>query len=101
MPHALRYMQREAIDAIFAYWQDETGNPLVDMATGLGKSVTIGSLTQEILTAYPTLRILMLVHVKALVAQNAALLQQVAELQAKTDLLEHKIDAIAEEAGLI
>ena len=36
-----------------------------------------------------------------LVAQNAALLQQVAELQAKTDLLEHKIDSIAEEAGLI
>ena len=35
------------------------------------------------------------------VAQNAALLQQVAELQAKTDLLEHKIDSIAEEAGLI
>jgi hypothetical protein len=30
-----------------------------------------------------------------LVAQNAALLQQVA------DLLEHKIDSIAEEAGLI
>ena len=36
-----------------------------------------------------------------LVAQNAALLQQVAELQAKTDLLEHKIDSRAEEAGLI
>ncbi len=36
-----------------------------------------------------------------LAAQNAALLQQVADLQAKTDLLEHKIDSIAEEAGLI
>jgi len=36
-----------------------------------------------------------------LVAQNAELLQPVAELQAKTDLLEHKIDSIAEEAGLI
>ena len=36
-----------------------------------------------------------------LAAQNAELLQQVAELQAKTDLLEHKIDSIAEEAGLI
>ncbi len=36
-----------------------------------------------------------------LVDQNAELLQQVAELQAKTDLLEHKIDSIAEEAGLI
>jgi hypothetical protein len=36
-----------------------------------------------------------------LVVQNDALLQQVADLQAKTDLLEHKIDSIAEEAGLI
>ncbi len=36
-----------------------------------------------------------------LAAQNAALLQQVADLQAKTDLLEHKLDLIAEEAGLI
>ena len=36
-----------------------------------------------------------------LAAQNAALLQQVAELQAKTALLEHKLDLIAEEAGLI
>jgi cell division protein FtsB len=36
-----------------------------------------------------------------LAAQNAALLQQVAELQAKTDLLEHKLDLIAEEAGVI
>ena len=36
-----------------------------------------------------------------LATQNAELLQQVAELQAKTDLLEHKIDLIAEEAGLI
>ena len=42
-----------------------------------------------------------LVLLQQLVAQNAALLQQVAELQAKTDLLEHKIDSIAEEAGLI
>ena len=36
-----------------------------------------------------------------LAAQNAALLQQVADLQAKTDLLEHTLDLIAEEAGLI
>jgi len=36
-----------------------------------------------------------------LAAQNAELLRQVAELQAKTALLEHKIDSIAEEAGLI
>ena len=36
-----------------------------------------------------------------LVAQNEELLRKVAALKAKTDLLEHKIDSIAEEAGLI
>ena len=36
-----------------------------------------------------------------LVAQNAELSRKVTDLQAKMDLLEHKIDSIAEEAGLI
>ena len=31
---ALRYYQREAIDAIFEYWRETPGHPLVDMATG-------------------------------------------------------------------
>lgn len=71
---SLRIYQSDAKQSVLDYWSSGGGNPLVDMATGLGKSVTIGSLTQEILTAYPTLRILMLVHVKELVAQNAAAL---------------------------
>lgn len=41
------------------------------MATGLGKSVTIATLTKEILDTYPGLRVLMLVHVRELVLQNA------------------------------
>jgi cell division protein FtsB len=36
-----------------------------------------------------------------LVAQNAELSRKVTDLQVKLDLLEHKIDSIAEEAGLI
>ncbi len=36
-----------------------------------------------------------------LVAQNAELSRKVTDLQAKLDLLEHKFDTIAEEAGLI
>ncbi len=36
-----------------------------------------------------------------LVAQNAELSRKVADLQVKLDLLEHKFDTIAEEAGLI
>jgi outer membrane murein-binding lipoprotein Lpp len=36
-----------------------------------------------------------------LVVQNEELSRKVTDLQAKLDLLEHKIDSIAEEAGLI
>ncbi len=68
---ALRPYQTAAIDSVLNYWTAGGGNPLVDMATGLGKSVTIGDLTQRLLTAYPQMRVLMLVHVRELVAQNA------------------------------
>jgi DNA repair protein RadD len=67
----LRPYQREAIDAVLAYWANGGGNPLVDMATGTGKSVVIGTLTRELLTTWPDMRVLMLVHVKELVEQNA------------------------------
>ena len=36
-----------------------------------------------------------------LAAQNAELSRKVTDLQVKLDLLEHKFDTIAEEAGLI
>lgn len=67
---ALRPYQQEAIDAVFAYWQAGGGNPLVDLATGLGKSVVIAKLTRDLIEAYPGLNVLMLVHVKELVEQN-------------------------------
>ena len=38
---------------------------------------------------------------KQRVAQNAELSRKVTDLQVKLDLLEHKFDTIAEEAGLI
>lgn len=67
----LRTYQQEAIDAVLSYWADGGGNPLVDLATGLGKSVVIAKLTRDLLEQYPSLRVLMLVHVKELVQQNA------------------------------
>ncbi len=67
----LRPYQTQAIDSVLSYWSSGGGNPLVDMATGLGKSITIGDLTQRLMGAYPQMRVLMLVHVRELVAQNA------------------------------
>lgn len=66
----LRAYQQEAVDAVFKYWEDGGGNPLVDMATGTGKSLVIAALTRRLIEEWPDLRVLMLVHVRELVAQN-------------------------------
>lgn len=71
MTVTLRGYQRETVDAILAYWRTGGRNPLVDLATGTGKSVVIATLVRELLEAYPDMRVLMLVHVKELVEQNA------------------------------
>ncbi len=39
-----RYYQEEAIDAVFDYWSNGGGNPLVDQATGTGKSLSLAML---------------------------------------------------------
>lgn len=66
----LRYYQREAVDAVFDYWSATPGHPLVDMATGTGKSLTMATLTQEIITGYPDLRVMNCTHVVELVEGN-------------------------------
>ena len=67
----LRPYQRKAIDAVFNYWQEgEAGNPLLDLATGTGKSVILATLMKELLHDYPLMRMLVLVHVRELVRQN-------------------------------
>lgn len=66
----LRPYQREAIDAAYAYWRDGGGNPLIEMATGLGKSVVVAELNRQMLQRWPDMRLLNLVHVRELVAQN-------------------------------
>lgn len=66
----LRPYQTEAMNAIYKYWAEGGGNPLVDMATGLGKSVVIAELARFALEVWPEMRILMLVHVRELVRQN-------------------------------
>ncbi|HWE98849.1 MAG TPA: DEAD/DEAH box helicase family protein [Caulobacteraceae bacterium] len=67
----LRPYQQTAIDSVLDYWREGGGNPLVDMATGLGKSVVIGTLTRDLIAQYRDMRVLMLVHVRELVTQNA------------------------------
>lgn len=67
---ALRYYQREAVDAVFDYWREEPGHPLVDMATGVGKSITLGTLFNELITGWPDMRLCCVTHVVELVEGN-------------------------------
>ncbi len=67
---ALRPYQEEAIQAVYDYWQSGGGNPLVEMATGTGKSMVIAELVRRVLDGWPQGRVVMLVHVRELVEQN-------------------------------
>lgn len=67
----LRYYQTEAVAAIYSYFITGTGNPLVVLPTGAGKSLTMADFIHGALTRYPNTRILLLTHVKELIQQDA------------------------------
>lgn len=71
-----RWYQEEAVESLYSYFQTNTGNPVIALPTGTGKSIVIGKFIQRALTDYARQRILMLTHVKELVEQNAAKLTQ-------------------------
>lgn len=73
----LRDYQRDAINSIYEYFAENTGNPLVVVPTGGGKSLIIGKFCEEAIKQWPDQRILMLTHVKELVQQNYTRLKQV------------------------
>lgn len=73
----VRSYQDEAWRSVFEYFQVKGGNPLVAMPTGTGKSVVIALLLRQIYNHYPQQRVMMLTHVKELIAQNFAKLMDV------------------------
>lgn len=65
-----RPYQTDSIHAILSYFlSGKTGNPIVAMPTGSGKSVSIAGFVQCVMQ-YPNQKILMLTHRKELIAQN-------------------------------
>ena len=67
----LRDYQQESVDAIWNYFRSgKTGNPLVALPTGTGKSIVIAGFLQSVFKAFPNQRIMMLTHVKELIEQN-------------------------------
>lgn len=71
MPMELRDYQQDAVDAIFKYFNDgNTGNPLISVATGGGKSLIIAEFIKRVLQQYPDEKIIMATHVADLISQN-------------------------------
>lgn len=68
----LRYYQQEALDAIYKYYSEgNTGNCLVGLPTGTGKSILPAAFIQGVMKQWPNTRFLMITHVKELISQNA------------------------------
>ena len=66
----LRDYQQAAIDALYAYFSESDGNPLVVLPTGAGKSVVIAAFVRGVFERWPGQRVLILTHVKELIEQN-------------------------------
>ena len=68
----LRDYQSRSIDMLYAWFEkNATGHPVLNMPGGSGKSVVIATLVKDALQNWPDTRILMLVHSKELILQNA------------------------------
>ena len=68
----LRPYQEASVAAIYRYFETQKGNPLIVIPTAGGKSLVIASFIKGVLTAWPDQRILILTHVRELIAQNHA-----------------------------
>lgn len=72
-----RWYQDEAINSIFDYFAIHAGNPVIAMPTGTGKSIVIAEFIRRVLFQWPRQRFLVATHVKELIGQNAAKMQEV------------------------
>ena len=74
-----RDYQVEAVQSIWTYFTRNTGNPVIAMPTGTGKSIVIARFLQSVFSSYPNQKILILTHVKELIQQNYEKLMMVWE----------------------
>ena len=68
----LRPYQQAAITAIYNYYEEKQGNCCVVLPTAAGKSLVAAAFIEGVLKAWPDQRILIVTHVRELIAQNHA-----------------------------
>lgn len=68
----LRPYQQAAIASIYAYYENKSGNCCVVLPTASGKSLVMAAFIEGVLKAWPDQRILVVTHVRELIAQNHA-----------------------------
>jgi len=66
----LRDYQRTAVDALYEYWREKPGSPLIVLPTGAGKSLVLGTICKELIENYSDMRILVVTHVRELILSN-------------------------------
>lgn len=65
-----RWYQTEAVDGLFNYFNLNSGNPLLALPTGTGKSVIMALFLMTVMQYYPNQRIIIATHMKELIQQN-------------------------------
>jgi DNA repair protein RadD len=65
-----RSYQVEAVQSVYQYFHSNTGNPVLALPTGTGKSVVIAMFLQSMFHMYGAQKVMVLTHVKELIQQN-------------------------------
>jgi DNA repair protein RadD len=77
MTFILRDYQAAAVDSVFNYWNNGgPGNPLIDMATGSGKSPVAGELARRLVQDFDA-PVVIATHRKELIAQDYKAVRQI------------------------
>ena len=74
----LRNYQSYAVKSVFDYYaKGETGNPLIALPTGTGKSLVLAAFIKQVLGAWSDQKILILTHVKELILNDVRALHSI------------------------
>ena len=72
-----RPYQSEAVQSVFKYFDSHSGNPLIGLPTGTGKSVLPPMFMSQAFNQFPNSRFLLCTHVKELISQNERAMKKI------------------------